>query len=203
MPKQSIVLLAVAGLLVSLTGCNEPAPPAKTGPAVVVVDLNAVARAVGTENDARVALEQAKAQLEQRLTEIRNNMAQQIEDKKAEFGVDEPNEEQMQTLQAMANQANAKLRQARVQAQVTLQQYQQQIGLQFRDQVKPIAERLAKDLGAEAAIITNPGALLWHDPGADITDEVIAELRAEAAATPQPTPAEDGESDAETPAGDG
>jgi len=48
---------------------------------------------------------------------------------------------------------------------------------QFIDQVRPIAAEIAERKGA-SAILTESPALFWHDADMDLTDEVIAEVRA-------------------------
>ena len=60
----------------------------------------------------------------------------------------------------------AATRQAQVRAQLIKQ---------FREEVRPIAEQVAKDKGASVVLLTNDN-VLWYDPTVDITDGVIAQI---------------------------
>jgi len=171
-----ITVAALVGLVVVLTGCNEQAPPADTGPDTVVVDVIAVAKALGRDDTLSDQMLQVNQRLAQQLQEIQQNLQEQIDAKTAEFG-DAPTQEQTRQLQELTAAARQRLAQARMVAQQRQQQVSAALGAQFRDEIKPIAEKIAADMGASVAIM-NTNNVLWHTTEADITGQVIDQLRA-------------------------
>lgn len=181
---------AMVGLSVTLAGCNEQSP-AKSGPDTVVVDVVAVAKALGRDDTFREQMQAVNQKLNEQLQEIQKNLQEQVNAKKAEFG-EEPTEEQTKQLRALTQAANQRLNQARFLAQQRQAQVSAALGNQFRDEIKPIAEEIAKGLGASVAVM-NTNNLLWYATEADITGKVIDQLRAKAnsSATESTTAPED------------
>jgi len=174
---RQLTVAGMIGLLLVIAGCNEQAPPpAETGPDTVVVDVVAVAKALGRDDVFREQMQQVNQRLNEQLQEIQKNLQEQVNAKKAEFG-EEPTEEQTQQLQQLAAAANQRLAQARFVAQQRQTQVSGALGNQFRDEIKPIAEKIAGEMGASIAVM-NTNNLLWYDTESDITGKVIDQLRA-------------------------
>lgn len=165
---------ALTGLL-AVAGCNEQAPPAKRGPDTVVVDVIAVAKALGRDTIIQEQMTAADQKLTQQLQEIEQNLESQLKAKRDEFG-EQPTPEQQKQLQQLRQVAQQRYTQARVAAQQAKNQYSVALGDQFRNELKPVAERIAKQMGASVAVM-NTNTLLWSTPEADITGKVIDELR--------------------------
>jgi hypothetical protein len=72
-------------------------------------------------------------------------------------------------------------------AKARQQEIRNELIRQFRNEIRPVAERIAKQRGATMVLLPTD-QLLWFDRVTDITDELIAELRAVAlSGTPQVT----------------
>jgi len=50
--------------------------------------------------------------------------------------------------------------------------------MEWRQKLQPIAQAIANDKGASIVLVSSP-SLIWFDATVDITDEVIAKLRAQ------------------------
>jgi Skp family chaperone for outer membrane proteins len=177
MKFRMLTATAMVALMVTLSGCNEQAP-VKSGPDTVVVDVVAVAKALGRDDTFRSQMQAVNQKLNEQLQAIQRNLQEQVDAKKAEFG-EELTEEQTQQLRRLTQAANQRLAQARFVAQQRQAQVSGALGNQFRDEIKPIAEKIAADVGASVAVM-NTNNLLWYSTEADITGMVIDQLRAKA-----------------------
>ena len=197
-------LLIVAALM--LSACDKipfpsvPAPaPAAPAPTMAVLDLGAVAKALGRDEVFRQQVEAAGQQLRQQLGELSSNLQTRLREEQAKLG-DDPSEEQRQQLQRMLAEAQRQVQQGQLVARQKATEYQAQLAQQFRAEVQPVAAELARERGASGVLLAN--SLLWFEPAVDITGEVIDALRARGAASgapalaPQgaaPQPGQDGE----------
>ena len=74
--------------------------------------------------------------------------------------------------------------QAQAEATSKLKQMQFDLVKDFREQVRPIAKRIANNRGMTVVLIHNEAFVLDHDPSTDITDAVISDMpRASATGT--------------------
>lgn len=171
------IVLAGAG---ALFGCNEQSLPqapnrgAAPGPAVAVVDVEAVARALGRDVVIREQLETAGKELNQQLRDMAQELKDQFDAERARLGADATQEEREQ-LARMGAEAQARVQQGQLAAQRKAQELQAQIARQFQDEVRPVAAQVAHERGAVVAIPTS--FLLWADGGADITSAVIERMK--------------------------
>ena len=165
-----IRLLALAGVISLLAACEMPT----AGTPVAIIDLDAVARALGRDDVIAQQINLANQQLAGQLGQVATNLQQQVQAERDKYEVigDEA-ERELQQLTAVANQ---RLQQTQQLAQQRSAQFRQQVIASFRAEVTPYAQQIADARGA-SAIITVATPMLWFDPDADITDEVIAEMR--------------------------
>jgi len=167
--KIRIILIGLLATFVSACG-HEGAG------GIAVMDLDSIAAATGQDDlisqRVQAAGVQLNAQLEQVVAELQNT----LETERAKYG-DNPTLEQQQNLAQLAQQAQTEFAEAEEMARQQATQYRSAIIQQFVDQVKPIAAEIAERKGA-SAILTESPAVFWHDSNVDITDEVIAEVRA-------------------------
>ncbi len=66
---------------------------------------------------------------------------------------------------------------AQLEAQQKAQQFEAGLVAAYRDEVTPIAERIARSRGGKLVLI-GPQSIFWADTSIDITEEVTAELKA-------------------------
>ena len=169
-------LVAASAFL--LCSCNQP--PGSGGTNAVVVDLDAVARAMGRDTLIDKRVEQATQTLNAKLIEAAANMEKEFKKQQTEFGTS-PTDEQRGKLKQTAqkiqeNIQNNKENATQARQRVRLEQIQI-----FRNEVKAIASRLAAKRQASLVMVANQD-VLWFTPSSDITAAVIAEMRSPAAA---------------------
>lgn len=116
-------------------------------------------------------------ELNVQLTNSARNLEKLIEEEREKLG-GSPSEEQEQILQSLLQQAQQQYAQLQADAQQRAQQNEVNLVLQFRDRVRPIAEKIAGSRGA-SVVLTSDQAVFWVDPAVDITGDVITELRAQ------------------------
>jgi Skp family chaperone for outer membrane proteins len=158
----------------SFTPSAPSGPPA--GNRSVVVDLDAVAKAMGWDAVITKRVELATQNLNAQLIQAAENLEKELKQLQADLGAS-PTEPQLARFQ------QSKLRvQQTVQSNKTLAEQArdavraEQI-LLFRKEIKPVAGLIAGERHAEVVLIANQD-VVWYDPAADITGEVISRLRA-------------------------
>jgi len=168
----ALCILGLATVLL-LSGCDRfPG----MGPGALVVDLSVAAKAMGQDQVMQEQSQAAREELNVQLAESAQNLEQQLAQERDGLG-ESPTPEQQQQLQQMALQAQQRYAQLQAEAQQNMEQYEVNLVLEFREQVKPFAEKIARSRGVSIVLLADQ-SVFWLDPVADITDEVIAELRA-------------------------
>ena len=170
-------------------GCDSvPIPPA-TPPTsnatqlgnVVVLDLSAVAKALGEDALFKEQIEKANTTLTQQLSQIAGQLNKQIETEKTKLG-ENLDDAARQHLARLTAQAQVELRKKQQEARRKGQQFQTGLRQQFLDKIRPAAVKVANERKASAITFVG-NTLLWHNPRIDITEAVIAELQSSGAAT--------------------
>jgi Skp family chaperone for outer membrane proteins len=184
------LLLAAAVLL---TGCDRMPPPfgsaatgASTAPAVAVLDLAAVASALGRDDLFREQVQAAGQQLNEQLAALSSSLQTRLREEQAKLG-EAPTEAEQRQLQTMLADARRQVQQGQAEARQKAARYQAQLVAQFRGEVQPVAAEVARSHGASAVVLAN--TVLWFEPEVDITGEVIDALRARGAAAGAPAAA--------------
>jgi Skp family chaperone for outer membrane proteins len=177
--KYCLSMIASA-LLVA--GCNQMPASGGGSAGVAILDLAAVAKATGQDEIIRQEAEAARAELGARLQELAANLEQQISGEREKLGIT-PSDADSQRLQEMTLQARQQINNAQMQAQNQASQIEGELVAAFRDEISPLAEEIASQMGA-SAVLASDSYLFWFDPAADITDEVIAAWRAMPADAP-------------------
>jgi len=169
-------LVALSAVL--LCSCNQPSGSGGTN--AVVVDLDAVARAMGRDTLIDKRVEQATQTLNSKLIEAAANMEKELKKQQTEFGTS-PTEEQRGKLKQTAQKIQENIQSNKEIAGQARQRVRlEQIQI-FRNEVKAIAARLAAKRQASLVMVANQD-VLWFTPSSDITAAVIAEMRSPAAA---------------------
>jgi Skp family chaperone for outer membrane proteins len=156
------------------TGCDQIPG---IGPDTLIVDLGAIAKASGQEQAMQTQAQTAREELNAQLVETAKNLEQQIVEERANAG-DAPTQEQELQLQQMAQQAQQQYGQLQAEAQQQAQQFEINLVLEFREKIKPFAEKIARSRSASVVLLADQ-VVFWIDPVVDITGDVIAAIRAE------------------------
>jgi Skp family chaperone for outer membrane proteins len=173
--------------LVNVGGCTRQAvsTPTTTVGAVAVIDLDEIARRLGSDKQIVSSISQRQTSLSQQLVDLAKNYKQQIEEQQKKLS-DAGDKKGDVTLANWQQQANAKLNEVKQQAEVQLQQHRATLIAQFREEIKPAARRVAQSRGLSVIVTKNDSVLYDFAPATDITDAVVAELQA---SRQQPAPA--------------
>ena len=158
-----------------LTGCTQP-QDADTLP-VVVIDLEAIASAIGQDIVIEERLAAAREELNSQLTEMAAELAAMLEQEQAKLDA-APGPARQEEFEQIQLEAQQKFAQAQAEAQQEAQRYQSGLINEFHQQVKPVAAQVAAKYGATITLLANPSAV-WFDASAEITEEVIAVLQAQ------------------------
>ena len=184
-----------AFLTLVLAGCgpaSSPAPtpvpsPAKGGAAVI--DLDAVAKRLGRDVAILAELKEAGAPLRDQLAASQKDYQEQIDRLKTSLGA-KPSEADKQKLTDLARSLNQQFQQQQQQAQQDMSTKKAALISRFREEVKPVALKIATGKGLGIVQLKNDLTILASEPALDITDEVVAELShaAKVSSSPAPSP---------------
>jgi Skp family chaperone for outer membrane proteins len=183
---------AAWGVLAALlfTGCGQSADPrqAASGAAVAIIDLDEIARRLGSDKQIAAAISQRQTALSQQLVDLAKSYSAQIDQQKAKLTAEnaQPNDVMLASWQ---NQANANLNKIKLQAEADLQNHRVTLVNSFRDQIKPAARRVAQARGLSIIVTKNDSVVFDYTATADITDAVVDELLASAPPAQAESPA--------------
>jgi Skp family chaperone for outer membrane proteins len=162
---------------------------------VAVVDLDAVAHRLGRDVEMKESIKAEADRLAQTVEQAKQNALNQLEEARKGLGANPP-EEERNKLSLLQQLANRKLNQLGQQASTRLNQHQQLLINEFRNEAKPITERVAKERGFSTVVTKNDAFVFAHDERVDITSDVIqlmsAEMPSRPAARPAAKPAQPG-----------
>ena len=177
MAKVFVGVLVLVSFL-SGSGCNEIQEG--TG-SPLVVDLLAVARALGRDEVMTQKLDLARQQLNDQMSQISEELDKQLKAKESEFeqASKKNRDKTKMELDQLTLKANLQLRKTQQLANQKAILYRNQLVDEFRYEVMEVAEKIAQQRKA-STIITSGSDLLWYASSIDITDEVIGGLRARA-----------------------
>ena len=192
--KHHATLFALLTLL--LAGCGRapsPAPspaspptpaPAKGGAAIL--DLDAAAKRLGRDVAILAELKEAGAPIRDQLAASQKDYQAQIDRLKASHGA-KPSEADNQKLAELTRTLSQQFQQQQQQAQQELNAKRAALINRFREEVKPVALKIATAKGLGIVQLKNDLTILTSEPDLDITDEVVAELTRSAAAPSSPS----------------
>lgn len=168
----NLVVLSVIILLIS--ACDQVGGFSRSS--IVIVDLNAVAKALGRDELMQKEVQAGEAKLKEQLTEIAGNIQQQVADEKKKLDKKKSKENDAK-MQQLAVQAQQTFRNKQIEAEQKAMQLRKQLIINFREEVKMAAEPIARARGALMVKLVSDD-LLWFDPVNDITGDVINSMRA-------------------------
>lgn len=159
-PARYLVATLFAALL-AVAGCDR-------SPDVAVVDVDAVAKAIGRDEVVKQQMQAAREQLAQQLNQHAEALKQRLEQTPS---------------QETEAAARRDWQQAMSLAEQRAREYQLVLIAEFTEQLRPVTEKIARAHGVRV-VFSAKTSTLWFEPEADLTGAVIAELRA----NPLPAP---------------
>lgn len=183
------LLLAALVCLPVFSACNQGSTPVaeqatdEISGGVAVIDLDEVARLLGREMSIKQSLTVRENSLNQELETLRVSYANQINQRKQELPEQAAGGDLAQ-VQAFEQQALNKIQQARQQAQNDLNEQKRILINAFREEVKPVASKVAASKGLSLVVSKNESFLFAFDSAVDITKEVVAQMQTASLAEP-------------------
>ena len=145
-------------------------------PSTLIVDLNAVAKALGRDEVMQKEILDAETKLKGQLEQIAKNIQDQVAVEKEKLGTKKSKENNAK-LQQLALQAQQTFRKEQMAAEQQVAQLGKELVTTFREEVKLVAEPIAMEKKAVMVKLVSDD-LLWFDTSIDITGEVISRMRA-------------------------
>ena len=182
--RQSCIALGLAGLVGLLAGCGgqtgaqspEGGSSAKTNMGgVAVIDLDEIAKRLGRDAEMAGSITTRESDLNEKLGVLQTSLRREYDDEERRLA-GAPIDEQTTTLQKLQTDHQTRLVQAQRQAQQDFAVYKARVVNGFRDEMKPVARRIAAEKGLGVVVTKNETVLFTYDDAVDITDEVAAEL---------------------------
>jgi Skp family chaperone for outer membrane proteins len=177
-----------AALAFAIAACERPAAqtPSASNGTVAVLDFDAVAKRLG--RDVAIA-DQLKAEndtLVAQLGKTKDELQSQLDSSAQAIG-DKPTDADKQKLVELGQSLNARLQARQQEARQELSQKQVTLIRQFREEVKPVAQKIAASKGMNTVLLRTDLVVLSADPAVDITDAVVAEMISSGKGTAAPS----------------
>jgi Skp family chaperone for outer membrane proteins len=184
MRARGAVLAMLASAAIAAVGCGQRGDDrqASAPGAVAVIDLDEIARRLGSDKQIASAINQRHSALSQQLLTLAKSYNEQIEAEKAKLAAANAQESEV-TVASWQQQATAKLNEVKQQAAADLEKTRLALFDEFRDHIKPAARRVAQARGLSVIVTKNESVVFDYVSTADITDGVVDELMASASTT--------------------
>ena len=181
---RTLSLLILGALALSFTGCDKLGINLGGGSAdqnqpngFAIIDLDEIASRLKKDVQLQNALKQRESQFNSELSQLRNRFRQQVQLQQQQLG-EEPTEEQQQQLVQLVNNLNVQLSRAQSTAQQQLNRDEVALVQNFRNEVRPVAVKIALERGFTIVLTKNEAVLFAYDDNFDITEEVIRRMAA-------------------------
>jgi len=173
-------------LSLTLVGCDR-APFSSPKGGAALVDLDDVAKRLGRDVSIVQELKDASGPLKDQLTAAQKDLQAQFDRTKDAIRA-KPTDTDSQKLADLGNNLNQQLQQKQQQAQQELNAKRASLVTRFREEIKPVALKIAVGKGLGVVLVKSEMVVLGSEQGLDITDEVVAEMIKTGSALPTPTP---------------
>ncbi len=171
-----IRIALLVGIVFLIGGCEPLKNVMDQSPPELVIDMGAVAKALGRDVAMDQELKNNEQQLQAQLAKIAENLRAQVDKETKRLGK-KPSKKDRQRLQQLNNEAQQRFRNEQRAAQQKMAMLRSDLLSRFRDEVKSVAVPIAKKQGGKVVKLLNADTL-WYDAKVDITDEIIAQMRA-------------------------
>lgn len=181
-----VPLCAIAAFALLGIGCEKP--NSSSAGTVAVLDLDAVAKRLGRDVAISDQLKNENDTLVSKLTKSRDELQAKFDASRASIG-DKPTDEQTQRLTQLGQSMNSELLAKQQDAQKELGAKQASLVAQFREEVKPVAQKAAAKKGMSIVLLRSDITVLSAEAAVDITDDVVAAMigSGKSSGTPAPT----------------
>lgn len=156
-----------------LSACGPVASSGKGG--VALIDLEDAAKRLGRDVAITEELQSAGAVLGDQLAAAQKEFQEEFERQKQTVG-DKPTPADTEKLTELGRNLNVQFQQKQQQAQQELAAKRLALVNRFREEVKPVAMKIAAARGLDVVLVKSDVVVLGNEPGVDITDEVVGEL---------------------------
>ncbi len=143
---------------------------------VAVVDLDRVAKELGRDVQMANDLRANQSNLASQLQTVEKNAVDQLNKIKVDLG-ETPEPDKLKEFAQKAQNAQVNFNSLQKQAIAAIGQRRDLLVASFRQEARPVAEKVAKANGAAAVVTKNDAFLFSFDNTIDITDQVITEMR--------------------------
>lgn len=167
MKKFATVFVLFVFALTTVCGCGRRSSTA----GVAVVDLDRIAVALGWQQSFQDAMQQKERELNLQIEQAKSSLEGELKGLQDGFGINLTDEQKVQ-LNQYTMQANAQIQNVVGAAQREVANYRGMLVNQFREKVRPQAEKVAKARGL-GMILTKSDTIFFADPDQDITNAVI------------------------------
>lgn len=175
--KHPVILCFFAFSTLLISGCDSISTGSRDA-GVLLVDLGAVAKALGRDQAMQSLLEQANDKLNNQLLSVTTELTEQLETEKGKIDLKQASEEERDRIQQLALELDQQLAQTQQLARKKALLYRNSLVQGFRNEVKTQAAAIAGSRGAKTVMVLDQDTL-WLDPASDITGEVIDRMRAQ------------------------
>jgi len=134
-------------------------------------------------------LKEAEAPLRSQLAASQKDFEGQIDSLKTSLGA-KPSEADIQKLTELTRTLSQQFQQKQQQAQQEMSAKRSALISRFREELKPVALKIAASKGLGIVQLKNDLTILVSEPALDITDDVVAELSRTSNVSPAPTPSQ-------------
>lgn len=166
--KTPLYLIAAVFACLTLAGCNPTNDSG--GHSTLVVDISAVAKALGRDAQMQKQLEDAHTVLNSQLLQITTDLTEQLEQEKS-------GNQSAEELKQLSSAVDLKIAQTQQLARNKADNYRIALIKGFIDEVRTESAKIGRQRHATVVTLLTPETI-WFDASADITDEVIAAFRA-------------------------
>jgi Skp family chaperone for outer membrane proteins len=170
MTKATVYVCAILGCL-ALAGCVEE----DTTPSAAVLDLDRLAAGIGWQESFQTSVERREREISREVEQARVTLEAELEDLRTQYGA-VPTESQKTQLAQFTQQANNQLQHLLNSGRRETADYRARLVQQFRGQVLPHAEEVAKERGFGIVLLKTDPVYLFL-PEVDITGDVIVAMQ--------------------------
>jgi Skp family chaperone for outer membrane proteins len=190
MAPMKLTLLGLgAAFALTITACQPPAStsaPAAPNGTIAIIDLDAVAKRLGRDVAITEQLKSKNDTLSETLTKERDKLQGELNSQQQSLG-DKPSDAQKEEFAKLGQGLNAQLQTKLQAAREELNSQQVDLVRQFREEVKPVAQKVAAKKGMNVVFMRSDIVVLSADTAVDITDDVVADMITSGKGTPKPS----------------
>ena len=173
---RSLVGMALLAAVLAQTACMDVLSQHNARGRVAVLDLDRLAEELGFKTQIQAALKEVEDGLNNELKTARERVQKALVERRNQYG-QTPSVAQQRELRAVAEQSRRELVQLRNSSAESLNSRRELFVAQLKDHVRTIASDVARERYMDIVFLRTTNMLVAH-PDSDITDAVVAKVRA-------------------------